>query len=724
MKNLFKSLAFALALIAPVPAVAQPNPNAVVTVANVAAITGRNLLGTPYIQLQGYYAANDGGAGGLLTYVSTDTTSAHNGVTIFVDSAGHRYYRAKNTPISVLEGGAKCDGTTDDTARIQATINYTSSFNSTNAVVTFPLTVCKTIADLQGVSNLTLRGPGKGKGGIFQAETSPSPPSAGGATIYGNALSNIVIDGLRIQGNWLAIQNDTGNRCTYFTNAYNITIQNSECAYSRGIGFSVNIGYSISFINNYVHHNARDNISCEDCQSGVATGNTIIHGGDDAIAWHVAPSTNAPVRGLVNISNNIVMDTFGIKALGLKSGQVSNNTCQLTKGYCVYLSYVQGAFSEGLNSQTGVNVTGNVSTDIVNPVIYDGSNNINNCIVIGSFAQGGTSPTRPVPWFTTGSGVYAPWPWTWNAGPGTSPISPGFALKVDGNNCTRTLPDGVSYASYGFNPTQEVTNVGYMFTASGWVNPTVTAGALNGTGVIIRGYLRETSISNNTFGSGSYGIFFTADGTDPLTVDSTVIRGNTIFNASNNGIGTDLTAALKMNMVIEDNWIDCDPLQLVASHNANGTWTNTAFPGGVDMVRVQGATVGGNHIRNCLFAVRTDGDSIIAKSKPNILYLNPVALGWNASNAGIGNVPRGEHYVIINANPSSANFNEIVNDNYTEADLSGGCPATGTWVEGVFVTNTAQTVSGGKVLIGCARLTTGAANDPGTDWTPVYGTNS
>lgn len=51
-------------------------------------------------------------------------------------------------------------------------------------------------------------------------------------------------------------------------------------------------------------------------------------------------------------------------------------------------------------------------------------------------------------------------------------------------------------------------------------------------------------------------------------------------------------------------------------------------------------------------------------------------------------------------------------------------PTSGSFTAGDWVWNTAGTISGGKVLIGWYRLTTGSAHVSGTDWTPMYATTT
>lgn len=74
----------------------------------------------------GYYAAGDGG-GGLYRYDAADTTSTDNGGTIIVASDGGRWKLSQSAPTSFKQWGAKGDGTTDDTARIQAALDYIAS---------------------------------------------------------------------------------------------------------------------------------------------------------------------------------------------------------------------------------------------------------------------------------------------------------------------------------------------------------------------------------------------------------------------------------------------------------------------------------------------------------------------------------------------------------------------------------------------------------------------
>ena len=94
-------------------------------VANVAALRAGNFTAYPNLRLNGYYTAADGGEGALVL-VPSDTTSADNNCTIFVDAANNRFYRLKETvryQVSFYQCGARGNGVADDTNAIQWAIS-------------------------------------------------------------------------------------------------------------------------------------------------------------------------------------------------------------------------------------------------------------------------------------------------------------------------------------------------------------------------------------------------------------------------------------------------------------------------------------------------------------------------------------------------------------------------------------------------------------------------
>lgn len=89
---------------------------------SIAALRGLNKTLYTRAWVTGYYAAGDGG-GGAYYYDSADTSTADNGGTVIVATDGGRWKLEYYGVLSVRQFGAKGDGTTDDTAAIQATVN-------------------------------------------------------------------------------------------------------------------------------------------------------------------------------------------------------------------------------------------------------------------------------------------------------------------------------------------------------------------------------------------------------------------------------------------------------------------------------------------------------------------------------------------------------------------------------------------------------------------------
>lgn len=104
----------------------EANINHVQTLLNVAALRAINCVPGLLYQTQGYYAVGDAGSG---VYVcnGSDTTSPDNGGTIIAAANANRFYLRYSGQISVRQFGAKGDGSNDDTAPIQNTINWASN---------------------------------------------------------------------------------------------------------------------------------------------------------------------------------------------------------------------------------------------------------------------------------------------------------------------------------------------------------------------------------------------------------------------------------------------------------------------------------------------------------------------------------------------------------------------------------------------------------------------
>jgi len=191
------------------------------TLLNITALRALTSPVNPSVFVEGYTTTGDGGEG-IFTYNPSDVISADNGGTIIVDAGNHRWYRAHalSQPFSVLWFGASGDGTTDDTTKIQATINAAST---AKVSVYFPGT-----PNFYRIgSALTLTGPISIYG---DPNNSTIKTTSATANIFVIAGINVLVDSLRLgstvaktAGAYISMPAQVGairvNRC-YFDSAW------------------------------------------------------------------------------------------------------------------------------------------------------------------------------------------------------------------------------------------------------------------------------------------------------------------------------------------------------------------------------------------------------------------------------------------------------------------------------------------------------------------------
>ena len=119
--------------------------NQPVVVTNVSALRALDKTEIGYAITKGYYTAGDGGAGEYW-YDSSDTTSTDNGGSVILAADGGRWKLIINGVINSKQFGAKGDGVTDDTSKLQAAIDYCVSrylplFVPAGGYLTGPLTL-------------------------------------------------------------------------------------------------------------------------------------------------------------------------------------------------------------------------------------------------------------------------------------------------------------------------------------------------------------------------------------------------------------------------------------------------------------------------------------------------------------------------------------------------------------------------------------------------------
>ena len=152
--------------------------------------------------------------------IALQAMTADNGGTIIVDTAGHRYYRSTSgLPYSVKWFGAKGDGTTDDTAAIQAAISATQAAGG--GAVWFPAGTYH-ITDTLNITagGVTLQGSGTGSTVLSFANGASDciVMNSGTTQLYRSHVKDMTITGVA----------KTGGRALYIGYFANCNIERVE----------------------------------------------------------------------------------------------------------------------------------------------------------------------------------------------------------------------------------------------------------------------------------------------------------------------------------------------------------------------------------------------------------------------------------------------------------------------------------------------------------------
>jgi len=218
---------------------------------NIAAL--RALTTTPSVAyVQGYHNISDGGEG-VFSFISTDITSPDNGGTIIMTAGGARYYRnLSGGPVPVGAFGAKGDGTTDDSAAINAAL--ATGLEVTLGVKTYA--VAHTVRFQ--VSGQIMQGAGRGYASEEGQTVIKWTGSSGGKVISfrasssGREFSQCQLKDLTIEGNNLAgtgvevyDNSDSTSGGNWRNKLDGVTVQNV----TKGLGIGIEFGHSNSFPN-------------------------------------------------------------------------------------------------------------------------------------------------------------------------------------------------------------------------------------------------------------------------------------------------------------------------------------------------------------------------------------------------------------------------------------------------------------------------------------------
>jgi hypothetical protein len=657
--------------------------------AQAATISG----GIQFVWTAGYTIVGDQG-GALYVRAGSSTPGGFQ-------SADGAWWQLVGTAVTSEMFGSKGDGSRDDSAAYQTAINYLNTNGGGILWVLAKTYIINSILTL--LPNVTVRGIVRDASilktnmdatGIFQKHNL-APTGFGSienCTIWGYADRNATLSTTPLA------------QIGPFETARFIDVR---AMYSQQ--------FSLSMYSNqgevrgcYVSMSLRDAIDVTRVLHDVSVSNNHISGcGDDAIACHTTTSgaTKAFDR-MVVISGNRIERSFGIKCLGVQNAIIANNTLRFFYGYGVFVG-ADSNFNQGENAKYNIAITGNSFTDQIDSALVGAGTGVAAILITGGRVQDGLAV--PPEEFNPASHAFIPPEPYYNniGGNGASPAN--ATINIQGNVARQTLNGLAHFSDSGH---------GNLWSNSGPVNPAISTDLYVPAFVQANADINGLVVSNNSVEGFNYFI----NATNMGAVRNWVISGNSVRRCAN-GIVIIPTAAIRGSVLITSNDFDLDPLYESSSRtldgggNPTGQWTATDgsnYFGVLIGANMAGVVITGNTFANC----RRPWKGLAYYFALN----NTVYWDWGTD----GSVSRGIAEFddeIINlsyyrhSDPRAGNFG-LDEPGY----LSGlsSQPKSGYYRKGVFVANSNPSLSGGKVLRGWIRLTSGNSHVANIDWAAQY----
>lgn len=495
----------------------------------------------------------------------------------------------------------------------------------------------------------------------------------------------------------------------------------------------------VIIVNCYAEKIARAGFNVSDCDNFLCENNVIKYTDDDAIALHTVPSGRVP-HNVVVVGNKMEDTLTGLNMLGIKNALIADNQIDrprfrgLTIGF--EWSYDDPAsptvdestINEGATTNLGISIHDNVISDLINRTTIDSYHDTPIGIHVRNISRMAAALNAPPGRNDTTTSTVIPLaPYVWvngSSASGTDPLaaqggSIGVSIKNNKVISSRD-PTGTYSEMFGVE----------MFTKAGWLDPTMTEAILRtGWGICVRGPHRGMDISGNMIFGQLQGITTEAPSSslgtsDGATLINCRISGNIlshIYSTSAATYGMQLLPETDeedwLGTVISENIFDLDPEGRCYARNRpgsgstyrfDGTWSAAGALPGIYAPNIKGVSYRHNTFRNVSRPFNKHADTL---SSDNILYCYPAVVGtFDVTNKGIGFVPspgEGFKYVVVGCDPSSADFNKVLN---VMAEFASAEPISGLYVDGWMVNDSLRPVSGGKMRIGWRRVGTGSTH--------------
>ena len=461
---------------------------------------------------------------------------------------------------------------------------------------------------------------------------------------------------------------------------------------------------------------------------------------DDCIALPVSNEALSDSRSRITISNATIEKCEGILILGARVATLSNIAMRLCMGTQIYVGGRVG--SEGVAAPHNLTLSNITITDPLNRA--DGGSigsaptamltSLEASIVVaGLQPTDATSAAKPEYYDAVSGAFVTPYQLDTSSNPimynyGTdNTLTGGYNVVIDGCTVMRTLPAVTNYSEWG---------LGLAFNRYGRYDPAVALNNWATNGIALNGSIKNAVISDCsvmglTEGAGVFLRSLAADATVRNREFENIIVDGCSVRDCKYGVTHSATAsntAFTWSVIVRDCSFDLDPFHTASSRRAAGGWQTgigvSDRPVGIYFRQCYGWSIHGCSFANAYDSILANTDYFEqADIKDNILLCEPVAIGYNSNNLGIGDVPAGgeafRHY-IIDGDPTSSTYMQITTIPVLEANAK---PTSGFYVKGHFVKNTNPTTGSSKTTIGWMRQSTGTGHTSATtttaDWAPL-----
>lgn len=659
-----------------------------------------------FINTSGYATAGDGGGATYIRQISNPGTGGFQ-------SADGAWWALNATIVKPHYFGAKGDGTTDDTSAINSAISFCAALSQSTLYFPTSRYLVSGNLDISSLNNCTICGDGMFESLLINHCAAGVNLFVTTSTGTPGTRVNVTFRDFGILGLWVSRQVLDSCFPITLTDISEFRFQRLYIANSTSMGMAGRNCVDIEVTDCLIYQAASDGISFNG-QGITISNNVITHIGDDAISCHVDNVATSRRESLVIVGNSI-SDAQGIKCIGARKAVIADNKIERVFAQGIAVDIDTGAgFHAG---DFSVSVTGNTITDVMNGSSAGFSvANSADYIRINSQYQAGSASAPPGA-NVSSTGLFVDLYSNLTNSASANPLAGAWWVNVSGNVCTRTFDIGTTYSSQGY---------GNKFLPTGYSDFTMTSSVIaGGNGLSIQPALRKGLIHNNIFNGVANGIVIGPSSNIAYIFEDVLIHSNIFSDFNTFGVwfvNTAITSSTTRNIRIVNNTFDGDPFQVATHRGSTGGWSGTSSQGPVGIFTTTLTNLyeaEGNIFRNVVSPTDTFGFA-----RNNILECNPSALGFSASNLGIGNLPNsgvGWLYRIVDCNPNNSTYGNVLNVCVIEASAQ---PSSGTYVEGHFVQNNTPVLSSNKTTLGWIRLTTGSAHVANTDWAALVVPNS